>query len=693
MIETAELLRAPRRISPSEAASKYLSNERGAWSLALTPMWQEPLDLLASRDCRGIAVVGPARTGKTFGLVHGAIAYSATCAPGDLLVMQTSQDQARDFSRTEVDRVLRHSPELAARLTSRSFDDNVYDKYFRSGNALKIGWPTITQLSGRTFQLVMLPDFDRPANRDNVDGEGPLWDLALKRTETFLSRGKCLAESSPGDDYAIPDWRPATAHEAPPARGIMSLYNAGTRARWYWPCRHCGEYFQAEPGLGPFQLPEFDELVKLLAGRDPQDVAAEFARVVCVQCGGLHGQEDRLELNRRGHWVHEGESIAGDGAITGKRRASPIASYWLGGVSAVFQRWDSLLYRYFAAVQTFARLGDESQLRAVSNTDLGIPYLPRSLMKRRTGRQLEQRAEHWERGTVPKGVRFLTAAADVQAHRFVIQVHGWGIGLESWLIDRFTVSSSKRAEGERFAALDPAAYLEDWDVLRDVLIGRTYPLADEPAQRLPLLMTLCDSGGREGVTSRAYDFWRSLRRDGQHRRFFLVKGRGEASAQRMERSFPDTSARTDRRGGGRGDVPVWLLGVNIIKDQVANDLARDLPGPGFIHLPDWLDTSTFDEFTAEVRTHKGWVRPGGAPNEALDLLVYNRAAVVLLRGENINWDRPPAWAVSRDTQVPGSVTMSLPAVIETAAPAAHPRFDRPNNRGVHRPTRSWVRNW
>ena len=26
--------------------------------------------------------------------------------------------------------------------------------------------------------------------------------------------------------------------------GILSLYNRGDRRRWYWPCPHCGEYFQ-----------------------------------------------------------------------------------------------------------------------------------------------------------------------------------------------------------------------------------------------------------------------------------------------------------------------------------------------------------------------------------------------------------------------------------------------------------------
>jgi phage terminase large subunit GpA-like protein len=669
MAEVAELLRAPRRTSPSEAAARYLCNERGAWSLELTPMWAEPLDMLASRDYRGIIVVGPARTGKTYSLVHGAIAYSATCAPGDVLVMQTSQDQARDFSRTEVDRVI------------RSIDLNVFDKYWRSGNALKIGWPTVTQLSGRTFQLVMLPDYDRPQNRDNVDGEGPLWDLALKRTETFMSRGKCLAESSPGDDYTVSDWRAATSHEAPPARGILSLYNTGTRARWYWPCRHCGECFQAAPGLEPFGLPPFDDVLKLVVDGDLHELTARYAHVVCPKCGGLHEQEDRIALNRGGRWIHEGESIIG-GIVIGLRRRSPIASYWLGGCAAVFQRWDSMLYRYLSAVQTFAKLGDESQLRAVTNTDLGAPYMPRSLAKRRTGAQLRERAESWPQGTVPAGVRFLTAAVDVQSHRFVVQTHGWGVGLESWLIDRFQISSSKRPEGERFAALDPAGYAEDWETLREAIIGKSYPLADRPDQRLPIMLTLCDSGGREGVTARAYDFWRALRRDGHGRKLVLLKGTGAPNAPRVQRTFPDSSGRRDRPQGGRGDVQVFLINVNVLKDAVANDLARDVPGAGFMHLPDWLADDIFDELTAEVRTLKGWQRLGGIRNEAFDLSVYNRAAVILLQAERINWDKPPSWAAApADTAAPEQKPAEPDSAVRRRSP-----FDS-------FPKRNWVTNW
>ena len=70
---------------------------------------------------------------------------------------------------------------------------------------------------------------------------------------------------------------------------------------------------------------------------------------------------------------------------------------------------------------------------------------------------------------------------------------------------------------------------------------------------------------------------------------------------------------------------------------------KDFP-PGYIHLPMWLGPEYFDELTIETRTEKGWVKPSGARNEAFDLHVYNRAAVIALRAEAINWDDPPDWA-------------------------------------------------
>jgi phage terminase large subunit GpA-like protein len=657
----AEILRPPRRMLPSEAVKQYLRTEKGAWNPDLATMMIEPLNLLAGRRYTGICYVGPSRGSKTMTLVLGSLTYIVTCSPGDTQITQMSQDTGRTFSKTDLARAIRHSPELQARLSPRPRDDNVFDKFFRSGMSLNVAWPSASQHSSKTLKYSIITDYDRPENRDDVDGEGTLWDVAYARIRTYLSRGKQIAESSPGGEYHNPQWRPETPHEAPPSTGIAAIYNRGTRARLYWPCMHCDEFFQAAPGLQCFKLPDFEELEQEVQKRDLMWLAEQFARIACPQCGGIHEIQHKPELNLRGRWVHEGESINANGKIEGERRRTDIASYWQGGVASSYQRWDQLLLRYLQGVLTYVRTGDEGSLKTTTNTDQAWVYLPRSIAKRRSAEELLKRVEDWPQGVVPAGVRFLTAQVDVQGNRFVVQVHGWGIGLESWMIDRFMISASCRPEGDRHAALDPAAYLEDWELLLDAVVRKTYPLEHMPEVHIAPLITLCDSGGREGVTERAYEFWRTLRGRGLARQFMLVKGVPSLNAPRAVMTWPDARGRKDRAVASKGDVPVWMLNVNVIKDGVVADLGRKVPGPGFIHLPKWAESDYFLELTSESRRADGrWERPSGVRNEAFDLHVYARAACIVLNAENINWESPPDWATDPATR-PAAPTPATPA--------------------------------
>lgn len=663
---TAEMYRAPRRTLPVEAAALHLRNEKDVWQQELAPMMLEPMNLLASRDYRGIIFVGSARSSKTFSIVLGGLCYVVTCDPGDALIVHISQDTARDFSRGDLDRCIRHSPELSARLSPRARDDNTFDKFFRSGMVVKLGWPSVSQLSAKTIRYVFLTDYDRPENRDDVDGEGSLWDQAYKRIETYMSRGKCVAESSPGEDLLDRNWKPSTPHEAPPVKGILSLYNRGTRARWYWGCVHCNHHFQAAPGLAPFNLPDTDQLEKMVMAADLMGLADEYAHVACPQCGGVHTQQEREEMNAHAAWLHEGQRFEA-GAVVGDRLRTQVASYWLGGVAAAYQRWDAILLNYFQALQTFVKTGDEGPLRTKTLNDLAFPYLPRHVAKRRSADEFKERLEQRERGMVPEWVRFLTAAVDVQKNRFVAHVMGWGVGLESVLVDRFSIEVSKRTDEDRALAVNPAAYLEDWELLIDGVARKSYAIEGIEDFRIRPSLLLIDSGGIEGVTTRAYEFWRGLRRRGLSDLVQLLKGDPRLAAPRVVRAFPDTRNRSDRSAGSRGDVPVWMLNVNSLKDAVAGDLARDVPGPGYVHLSSWLDKSYFDQITAESKNNKGvWEKKSGQANEDWDLHVYNRAACIVLRAEKFDWQNPPEWALPLPDQAKNAKTTNKRSLAEIA---------------------------
>ncbi|MCV9117688.1 phage terminase large subunit family protein, partial [Escherichia coli] len=407
----------PRRMPISEAVKKFMRVPKGAgnsvpWDPELTPYIIEPMNCLASREYDAVIFVGPARTGKTIGLIDGWIVYTIVCDPSDMLVVQMTEDKAREHSKKRLDRTFRSSAAVKKRMSPRRNDNNVHDKTFRDGSFLKIGWPSVNIMSSSDYRFVALTDYDRFP--ENIDSEGDGFSLASKRTTTFMSAGMTLVESSPGRDICDSKWRRKSPHEAPPTTGILSLYNRGDRRRWYWSCPHCGEYFQ----------PAMDAMTGYRNEPDPFK-ASEAAYLLCPHCSGIITAEKKRELNSAGVWLREGQVIDRNGNVSGEPRRSRIASFWMEGPAAAYQTWAQLVYKLLTAEQEYEATGSEETLRAVINTDWGLPYLPRASMEQRKSELLEQRAEPVPSRSVPDGINFLVATVDVQAgrhRRFVVQV-------------------------------------------------------------------------------------------------------------------------------------------------------------------------------------------------------------------------------------------------------------------------------
>ncbi|MDC3443450.1 phage terminase large subunit family protein [Escherichia coli] len=643
--DSGYILRAPRRMRVADAVAQYMRVPMGAgnsvpWDPLVAPYVIEPMNCLASREYDAVIFVGPARTGKTIGLIDGWVIYNVICDPADMLIIQMTEEKAREHSKKRLARTFRVSPEVISRLSPNKNDNNVYDRTFLAGNYLKIGWPSVNIMSSSDYKCVALTDYDRFP--EDIDGEGDAFSLASKRTTTFMSSGMTLVESSPGRDVKDVKWRRTSPHEAPPTTGILSLYNRGDRRRWYWPCPHCGEYFQ----------PCGDVVAGFRDIADPV-LASEAAYIQCPSCSGRIMPEQKRELNGRGVWLRDGESINADGSRYGDPRRSRIASFWMEGPAAAYQTLSQLVYKLLTAEQEYETTGSEETLKTVINTDWGLPYLPRASMEQRKSELLEQRAEPVPSRSVPDGVNFLVATVDVQAgrhRRFVVQVTGYGSRGERWIIDRYNITQSLRGDSDgESQRIDPASYPEDWDVLLTDVFHKSWPLASDPSQQMRLMAMAVDSGGEDGVTDNAYKFWRRCRRDGLGKRIYLFKGDSIRRAKLITRTFPDNTGRTGRRAQAAGDVPLWLLQTDALKDRVNNALWRDSPGPGYVHFPDWLGSWFYDELTYEERSSDGkWSKPGRGANEAFDLMVYAEALVILHGYEKIRWPDAPEWA-SRET--------------------------------------------
>lgn len=643
--ELSEVLLPPERISVAEAAEKYFTvynppAYQGPYLNSAVPYLQEVMNTLESRDFTSVCLVAPAQAGKT-NINLAWLSYNVVCDPSDFMIVEKSQSESKNFSMMKVDRMIRHSPEIRNRMIQRRTANNVHDKRFKSGTFLTMTWPTVNSLSGKTVRRVSLSDYDRMDQ--DVGGEGSPFDLARRRTNTYKRLGMTYVESSPSFDVLNPRWRPATPHEAPPTEGILGIYNRGDRRLRYWKCPHCAEWF--EPDFKHLRWPE---------STDPME-SAENAFMACPHCfdetGAIITQSMRPQLDGAGIWLRDGQSIDKFDNITGKARRSDIASFWLKGPAAGFAQWKTLVINYLLAMQEYNSTGNDRPLKTTINTDQGIPYVPPFVADVRAPEDLMERAKELGDRVVPPGVRFLVAGIDVQKNRFVVQVHGIKPakkGFDLVVIDRFDIRKSKRKDEDGDTSwVNPGSYKEDWDLITEKVLDITYPTDEEEPRQMGIRLVLCDSGGRAGVTTNSYDYYRKLKSEGYGNRFILVKGTGEKNAPRVRKSYPD-SERKDRKAGARGEIPVLMLNTDLLKDWLDKALGRTEPGGSYIEFPDWLDLSFYQELCAEIKNPENgrWENPKKLRNESTDLINYCYAGCIQMKVDKFDWsgNDVPRWA-------------------------------------------------
>jgi phage terminase large subunit GpA-like protein len=642
VVDLAEQLRPPERLTVAQAAERYrYVNQPGAyvgpWLNETAPYMVEPMNTFASRDYNRMAFVGPAQCGKTDSLIVNGVAYSVRVDPLDTMVFCPTSGAARDFSIRRIDRLHMHSPEVGAMLMKSRDADNKFDKHYINGMILTLSFPSKTELAGRPVGRIIMTDFDRMPM--DVDGDGNPFDLASKRTTTFNSFAMCCAESSPSMPIKDPNWIAKGAHEAPDCEGIIALYNRGDRRRWQWPCPHCWTWFE-----GKFEHLQWDTDERL-----SNTEKAETVRMVCPDCGAEIHPDDRHEMQQWGMWVPEGCKVNEKGQLVGRRPRTKFASFWLRGTAAAFASWQSLVISYLDASDEYDRTMSDEALKKFWNNDMGEPYKPKSLESLRVPEALKARAEVLPEGMVPKGVRFLVGVIDVQANRFCVTVFGVmpGEPFDVVPIDRFDIIKSKRVDRDGDPLpLNPPAYLEDWDLIEELVMSKTYELDDGTGRRMQVKITGCDSGGKAGTTNNAYDFWRKMRDSGKSGKFILLKGDPKPNNPRTRLGFPDTQ-RKDNKSAARGDVPVLFINSNMMKDSLNGRLDVVTPGKGMIHLPAWMPDEFFSELCCEIRTDKGWENPNKLRNEAWDLLYYLLGICIspkILAIESVDWDNPIGWA-------------------------------------------------
>lgn len=315
---------------------------------------------------------------------------------------------------------------------------------------------------------------------------------------------------------------------------------------------------------------------------DPESVA-----FICAHCQKKIPERYKQQMLNAGDWIAEFPDRATVGF-----HINALYSPWRENWHALAQEWHEA-----------NKENNPEKLKAFINLRLGETWEEQGDAIEAVA--LKGRLEPYQ-AEVPDGVGMLTASVDVQSDRLECVVKGWGDKEESWLI----------AYQQLFG--DPGQEAV-WNEL-DAFLLSTW---EHPSgQKVKITCTMIDSGGLH--TDSVYRFVRAR----QHRKIFALKGSSESGKEILGKFSINNQYR----------VKLWLIGTDTAKDRIFARMKIPGPGPGYMHLPDFIEDEYLAQLTSEkavrrYRRGKGTIREylkTRARNEALDLEVYVLAALYVM---------------------------------------------------------------
>lgn len=297
------------------------------------------------------------------------------------------------------------------------------------------------------------------------------------------------------------------------------------------------------------------------------------AYVVCPANGCVIEEVRKSAMLAAGEWV---ATAPGDGKSRG---------YHIGGLLSPFTTWGEL------AVEHGRVHKDPARHKTFRNVKLGVTWSER-LSGSIDASKLAERAE----GFGPKldrQIAVATVGVDFQDRWWVAQIVGFGRGEEAWSLGYYAHHGDPS---------DP----DFWGTLDRLL---TQPVRLPGGRMLPIAAGCLDSGGL--LTQKVLEFAATRHR----RRVYAIKGANRPGTPAWPRKPSQAT---------KGRWPLYLVGVDAIKETIWARLPKDEPGPGTIHFPDDREASFFEEMTAEKprtryvngRPVREWTKREHARNEA-----------------------------------------------------------------------------
>lgn len=503
------------RILPASSA------EPGMWRSSRTPYVIDIMRACANPRYRRIVVVMGSQMGKTEALFN-VICWRLDDDPVPMMYVSPNQKLAESIADSRVMPIFRSIKSIMQKLSTTS---QMKNEKFVGGVRLGFAWAgSATELSSHPCGLVVMDEVDRMID---LKAEGDPVELCEARITTHAD-GKLIAVSTPlieGESR------------------IMRLYEEGTKGRWAWPCKKCGEYFVLEFSLMKW-MPEV-----------PITTAARSAYIECPHCGAKIEQNDKKIANERGKFLFSGGAIDAE-----------CASFWVSGIASPWQTLPALAGAWLRAVAS----KDVATMQAVINTKFGEPFSFRGDAPE--WESVAALREGYQFLTLPDGVQGMTMAVDVGKLSIYYVIRGWGANLESWLID------AGQLHGE-------TAFPTVWQTLGGIV------MREIGGQRISRVFV--DSGYRTGAANMVYVFCRQF-----PDLVFPTKGHN-ALDKPFKASMIDVYANGVTVKNG---LQLWHIDTDAAKSWVFSRISWPAGESGGWHLPSDANDDYCKQVVAEART-------------------------------------------------------------------------------------------
>ena len=617
--------------------------EPGPWKSSRTPYFIA-IGIAAKRYRRTVVITG-SQMGKTEALLN-VIGHKLDDDPAPCLYVGPTKSNVDTVIEPRVAQMLRSARSLWTKTEKGRKAQKLLKRV--AGVPLRLAWAgSPTELASQPAHTVLIDELDRMGT---LPGEGDPVTLSEARMATYPD-GRLLITSTPleGNVDVEPHPKTGIAHwkVSEDAKDVISpiwkLWQEGTRFEWAVPCPHCQQYF----------IPRFRLLWY------PKECTAQRAkreaRLICQRCGAQIEDSAKTQMNAAGVYLAPGQDVV-DGKVVGELPETDIASFWASGIMSPWRSFGQCASKWILADKS----GNLGTVQGVINTDFGELYAfrgeatPPDVVRNSCGPYVS--------GQVMAGVRVLTCGVDVQKRRLYYVVRGWGLSLESWLIEN----------GEIHGETDQPLV---WDELADIL-EKEY--GDERPMRIRRMGI--DSGYRPGDKWRrpenlVYAFCQT------HRNAFPTKGRDHL-AKPLQPSLIDVTFRGQTLKKG---LQLWHLNSDYFKYDIQQRLLLPDGQAGRFWVPQDVSEDYCLQLTAETRVMKAsglatWVkvRPD---NHYLDCEAINVAMAHSL-GAHRKSRRPQATSVESKDSEPAPPP---PAAVQ---PAAVQKRQMPVM-----PRRNWTTSW